>query len=105
MSAGDGKGMNETQKAIAQAVFDSIPEFDRQEILDAISEGVYRAVSNMIHNGTRTPCQDFYEAINKAAKEAFEVVTVGLKDEPPKPVKLWPDPTIGNWPDPTIGKL
>jgi hypothetical protein len=39
---------------------------------DAIAEGVYRAMWEMITNATDAPCADFYATIERAAEAACE---------------------------------
>jgi len=47
-------------------------KLDPEKVYEAIAEGVERAIWRMITNATDMPCQDFYDTIEKAAKEAFE---------------------------------
>lgn len=46
------------------------------KVYEAIAEGVDRAIWRMISNDTKTPCKDFYLTIAKAAREAFEKVSI-----------------------------
>jgi len=52
------------------------------KIYEAISTGVERAMWQMITNNTDMPCADFYDTIQKAAKEAFEEVTIPAEAPP-----------------------
>jgi hypothetical protein len=49
-------------------------KLDPNKVYKAISEGVENAIWQMITNATNAPCSDFYYAIEKAAREAFEKV-------------------------------
>ncbi len=51
-------------------------KLDPDKVYEAIAEGVDRAIWRMINNATAMPCQDFYDTIEKAAREAFEKVAV-----------------------------
>ncbi len=50
-------------------------KLEAEKVYEAIAEGVERAIWRMITNATDMPCQDFYDTIHKAAKEAFEKVS------------------------------
>lgn len=48
-----------------------LENLDASEVYAAISDGVYRAIWQMITNSTDMPCNDFYDTIKDAAKAAF----------------------------------
>lgn len=56
---------------IHNAVMDSVPQIDKEEILGAIRDGVRDAMWQMITNATGMPCHDFFDTINNAAHKAF----------------------------------
>lgn len=68
----------ELLKTFYQGLFDEImgdiaarlPESD--EVLEAITEGVDRAVWRMITNATDMPCADFYHHVQKGVEKALE---------------------------------
>jgi len=55
-------------------------KLDPNKVYAAIADGVERAIWQMINNATETPCRDFYDTIEKAARAAFEKVTVQTMD-------------------------
>lgn len=58
-------------EVISAAIHDGVG-LDAERIYEAISEGVYRAMWQVITNATSMPCHDFYYAIKEAAQTAFE---------------------------------
>ena len=56
-------------------------KLDPDKVYEAIAEGVDRAIWRMISNATDMPCHDFYATIEKAAKEAFEKVSVRFGEQ------------------------
>jgi hypothetical protein len=57
------------------------PTLTKQELQDAITEGVYRAFWDMINNATHAPCADFYEAVQKGVKEAMSSASINIRSE------------------------
>ena len=53
---------------------------DPDKVYEAIERGVENAIWRMIKNSTSTPCHDFYDTIEKAAREAFEKVSMRTDD-------------------------
>jgi hypothetical protein len=49
-----------------------LPELTREELKEAISEGVYRAFWQMITSATGAPCHDFYAAVQDGVQGAME---------------------------------
>jgi hypothetical protein len=58
-----------------------LSELEPEKIYAAIADGVDRAIWRMITNATGAPCNDFYDTIEKAAKEAFEKVSIRTGDD------------------------
>lgn len=56
-------------------------ELEPEKVYEAIAEGVDRSIWRMITNATQMPCHDFYDAIEKAAKEAFEKVSIRIGED------------------------
>ena len=56
-------------------------DLDKQEIYNAITEGVDRAMWRMITNATDMPCHDFYDTIKDAAEKAFSSCVVSVEDD------------------------
>jgi hypothetical protein len=48
------------------------PKITKQEFLDAISEGVHRAMWQMMTNATSVPCHDFFDSIEDGVRKAIE---------------------------------
>ena len=48
-----------------------LPSVTKQEMLDAIREGVHDAMWRMITNATDAPCKDFYATIGDAVERAM----------------------------------
>ncbi len=59
-------------------------KLDPDKVYKAIATGVESAISQMINSGTAMPCRDFFDAVEKGAKEAFGKVAVraGPHDKP-----------------------
>jgi hypothetical protein len=47
-------------------------ELTRNELKEAITEGVRRAFWDMITNATGAPCADFFDSVKAGVKEAVE---------------------------------
>ena len=56
-------------------------KLDPEKVYTAIAQGVDDAIWRMITNATSAPCADFYYHIEKAAREAFEGVSVRIEKE------------------------
>lgn len=54
---------------ITADIYGKLPE--GEAILEAIAEGVDRAIYRMITNATDMPCADFYDTIEKAARASI----------------------------------
>jgi hypothetical protein len=48
-----------------------LPTVTKQELLDAIRDGVYDAVWQMIRNATDAPCADFFEMVKQGVTEGI----------------------------------
>jgi hypothetical protein len=48
----------------------NLTQLSREDLMEAISAGVYRAVWQMITYGTQMPCRDFFDAIEDGIKRA-----------------------------------
>lgn len=51
-------------------------KLDPEKVYEAISKGVEDAIWRMITNATDAPCQDFYDSIEKGAREAFKNISI-----------------------------
>ena len=49
-------------------------KLDPDKIYEAFTAGVERAIWRMISNGSAMPAQDFFDAVQKGAKEAFALI-------------------------------
>jgi maltose-binding protein MalE len=47
------------------------PTLSKEELKEAISEGVYQAFWQMITHATGMPCHDFYDAVGDAVERAM----------------------------------
>ncbi len=50
----------------------ALPKISKQELLEAISEGVYHAIWQMITNDTSAPCADFFETVKQGVAQGIE---------------------------------
>jgi hypothetical protein len=50
------------------------PELTKQEMMEAITLGVYRAFWQMITNATDMPCDDFYAAVQNGVQKAMSEI-------------------------------
>ena len=59
-----------------------LPTVSKQELLNAIRDGVADAVWRMITNATDMPCADFYDFVKDGVAEGIERLDLGdtLKD-------------------------
>jgi hypothetical protein len=48
-----------------------LPDVSKQELLDAIRDGVSDAMWRMITNATSAPCADFYETVRDGVETAI----------------------------------
>lgn len=74
---------NTTQEIFYQDLFDEITSNlpEKEEILQAIEDGVERAMWQMITNATSMPCQDFYDTIKEAAEKSFSGIVIDIKQQ------------------------
>ena len=47
-------------------------ELSKDELKEAVTEGVRRAFWDMITNATQAPCADFFDSVKDGVKEAVE---------------------------------
>ena len=59
----------------------NLPKLTKEELAEAISEGVRRAFWQMITNATSMPCADFYAALEDGVARGMERYC----DGPPRP--------------------
>jgi hypothetical protein len=57
------------------------PTLTKQELQEAITEGVYRAFWDMITNATDMPCADFYAAVQNGVKEAMSSAGINIRSD------------------------
>jgi len=57
-----------------------LPQVSKQELLDAISEGVRAAMWDMITNATMAPCADFFDAVQDGVAAGIEKAQQGRSD-------------------------
>jgi len=57
--------------AIRDGVNDAM-QISKQELLDAIREGVHDAVWRMITNATSMPCHDFFDTVQEGVADGIE---------------------------------
>jgi hypothetical protein len=74
-------GINAAAKFLRKSDTVNNVKLDPDKVYEAIAKGVDRAIWRMISDNTAMPCRDFYDTIEKAAKEAFEKVS-GRANEP-----------------------
>jgi hypothetical protein len=48
-----------------------LPELSKEELMEAIADGVERAMWQMITNATQAPCHDFFDTIGDAVERAM----------------------------------
>ena len=49
-----------------------LEQLDEEQVYEAITEGVYRAIWRLATHATDMPCKDFYDSIKDGVKEAQE---------------------------------
>jgi hypothetical protein len=65
--------------AIRDGVNDAMP-ISKRELLGAIREGVYDAVWQMITNATSMPCHDFFDTVREGIADGIERAQVKNRD-------------------------
>lgn len=67
--------------AIMDAVGNNLPFLNKEDVTDAIEQGVHRAVWEMITGITDMPSSDFWDTLKDAMEKAFTQVAEGRSDE------------------------
>lgn len=50
----------------------SLPRLSRKDLIEAITEGVRRAMWDIATNATQMPCHDFYASIQDGVRDGIE---------------------------------
>jgi hypothetical protein len=68
----------------------NLPAITREELLNAIREGVYDAMWQMITNATSMPCHDFFDQVREGVENAMCKISratlhpAGDHEQPPR---------------------